>query len=73
MSEDKNKKSADFPVLLYKCPGQHNGGKIAGKLRTYSDASANSPEEMNELLKDGWSKSLPEAAKLEDAPKAAAK
>lgn len=74
IKEPASKKAAtDLPTHLYRCPGQHNGGKIAGKLRTYDSIQAKSPEEVDELLAEGWAPSLPEAAKREDVAKVAGK
>lgn len=67
------KEHDQYPMALYRCPGPHHGGKVAGKLRTYADIQAKSADEAAELLKEGWAKSMLDAAKLEDAPKAAGK
>lgn len=57
------------PTILYKSPGQHNGGKHAGKLRTF-DSKPAAAEDVDRLLKEGWFKTMPEAFKAEDAEKA---
>lgn len=66
-------KETKFPARLYRCPGQHNGGKIDDKLRTYNDTVAEDQAALDRLLKAGWSESLPAAAAAEDAKAKAAK
>lgn len=53
--------NTEFPTILYKCPGEHHcpGG-------TYSYIQAVSKEDMDEKLKSGYKKTLPEAISGED-------
>lgn len=56
------------PILVYKCPGEHN----AGKHGTYDPLPVATQEDLDEALDEGWSKTLPEAAKAAKAAKAPA-
>jgi hypothetical protein len=60
-AEKKEKVKEGFePTLLYRCPGSHP----AGPGQTYDSRPASSQEELDQLLKDGWSATLPEAIVL---------
>lgn len=60
-----------FPMLVYKTPGQHNAGKINGRLETYDSELVASADDLAAALKAGWFESIPDAAKAERAAKAA--
>lgn len=68
MKDDKKEQKKDdgFPLLVYKCPGPHIGEEGS----RYDYKSAANQEQLDKLLKDGWSKTqleAIEAAKLEKA------
>lgn len=54
----------EFPAFLYRSPGPHP----AGGSKTYDAAPAADPAQLQKLLDEGWSLSVPDALK-----KAAAK
>ena len=57
-------------MLVYRCPGQYP----AGKHGTYDDLAVESQADLDAALKEGWAKSIPEAAEKAKAPaKATAK
>ena len=43
-----------FPMLVYKTPGQHNAGKINGRLETYDSELVASADDLAAALKAGW-------------------
>jgi hypothetical protein len=58
MSEKATEKAAPkFSKLVYKSPGPFHGGGS----KTYDNELAESPEEYDKLLKDGWSKTPEDA------------
>ena len=66
--KEKDKDHAD---MLYKCPGPHNAGALCAD--GYKYAAAKSPEDAERMMKQGWSKTLPEAADKYAAEKDKAK
>lgn len=53
-----------FPMLVYKCPGEHHAHDGA----TYKYRSASSQEELDKLSEDGWHNSLVKAVEAFKAP-----
>lgn len=61
-----------FPLFVYKSPGPHNAGTEAPG-ETYGYRSAQTQQELEQLLAKGYSKSIAEAVEAAKAKKATGK